>query len=107
MSMCGERIKITHKNNKHADCPMCEAEEEWEHARMCNENKQKRDEWTQNVQAKFKVTIKKRQAMDYEKKIVEETLKYSEKHFTREENMHANQQLLGIIEVFRGVVVKE
>ena len=46
MSMCGERIKITHKNNKHADCPMCEAEEEWEHARMCNENKQKRDEWT-------------------------------------------------------------
>ena len=49
MSMRGERIKVIDKNNNHADCTMCAVEEAWEHAAMCNQNKQTKDEWTQNA----------------------------------------------------------
>ena len=59
------------------------------------------------MQEKFKVIIKNHQAMDHDKNIVEEMLKDLKKRFNREENAHSNNQLLGMSEVFRGLVTKE
>lgn len=69
---------------------------------MCDKDKHIRDEWIQNMKVKFKLIIKNLQAMDYEKKIVEEMEKDLEKYFNKEENVCTNQNFLGIKEVFRG-----
>ena len=44
--------------------------------------------------------------MNYEKKIVEEMVKDSEKYFNNKGNTQTNNQLMGMREVFRGSVVK-
>ena len=45
-------------------------------------------------------------ASKYERKIVNEMIKKVRKYFNRESNFCTNQQVLGMREVFRGVVVK-
>ena len=58
------------------------------------------------MKVKFRETIKKQKATDYEKKIVEEMEKGTEKYFNNEGNL-STHKFLGMTEVLRREVVKE
>ena len=105
--MCGERIKVIDKYNNYDYCPLHNEEELQEHATLCDKNKNIRDDWIAIVKVKFKEIAKKRNATEYEKKITEEMEKDMNKYFNNESNLHASQQIQGMREVFRGVVVNE
>ena len=59
MSAHGKRIIFVDKNNKHTDFPTCNVEESWEHVRLCDKNKQIRDEWIKSAKSKFIEIIQK------------------------------------------------
>ena len=58
------------------------------------EKKQIRDDWIKILKVKFNGIIKKRNAIDYEKNIVEEMEKDIEKYVNNEENLYENQKEL-------------
>ena len=81
LNMNIQRIKVINKNINYSDCPLCKAKQTWEYAIMCDKNKQIRNELIKNAKEKFKIIIKKHQAKDCEKKIVEEIDKDLQKYF--------------------------
>jgi len=107
LNMYGERIKLIDKKNRHAVCPTCNEIETWEHVMLCEKQKEKRAEWVQKLKTQFDVILKKRKATAYEINIVREMENDIVKYFNKEENFWTNQQVLGMRDVFRGIVVRD
>ena len=61
----------------------------------------------QNLKIKFDAILKKRNATAHETNIVREMENDIGKYFNEEENFWTNQQVLGMREVLRGIVVKD
>ena len=68
--------------------------------------KTKRDDWVNQLNKKLNYEVKKLKASAYERKIVNKIIKDVRKQFNRESIFWTNQQVLGMREFFRGVVIK-
>ena len=73
----------------------------------CNKNKKIREDWLLSTKDKFQAIAKKRNIMACEKKIIEEMENDIRKNFNNEGNSCANQQMIGMMEMHRALVVKE
>ena len=73
---------------------------------LCNKHKQIRDEWIKSLKINFNDIAKERNTTEYENKIIDEREKDIDKYFNNKGNLCANQQVLGMIELFRRIVVK-
>ena len=73
---------------------------------LCDKMKDKRDDFVDNLDKKINDVVKKAKSSTHERKIVNEIIKYVGKCFNEESNLWTNQQVLGMIEVFRGLCVK-
>jgi len=74
---------------------------------VVREAKGKRAEWVQKLKTQFDAILKKRKATAYETNIVREMENDIVKYSNKEENFWTNQQVLGMREVFRGIVVRD
>ena len=104
--MHGERIKLIDKKNMNAAFLLCNEIETWEHVMLCEKKKEKRIEWLQHLKINFDIILKKIKATSYETNIVRHMENNIEQCFKNEENFQTNQKVLGMREVFRGIMVK-
>ena len=47
-------IKKIEKSDKKAACPACGDTEDWDHVLLCEQNKNKREEWAKELEIKLK-----------------------------------------------------
>ena len=73
---------------------------------LCDMMKESREEWISELCKKLANAARKVKVSAYEKNIVKEIIKDIGTYFNGEAKFWTNQQVLGIREVFRGVVVK-
>ena len=50
----GKRIRIIDKDNRTEVCPVCDENEDWEYAVLCEKNKDNREEWGKAEEMKMK-----------------------------------------------------
>ena len=73
--MCGDRIKLIDKVNKHAVCPSCDELETWDHVVLCDKMKDERDAWVKKIEKSFIDVSNKLNASMCEINIVKEMIK--------------------------------
>ena len=73
---------------------------------MCEKLKDKREVWIKRISNKIKDAAKKVKASTYKINIVNKIINDVQNFFNGENDFWTNKQVLGMREVFRGVVVK-
>ena len=74
---------------------------------MCDKQNKKRDEWLKFLKTSFNDVAKKVKLNMCELNIVKEMIKNIGKYFNKEQNFWTNHQVIGIREVFGGILVKK
>ena len=69
-NVCGERIELIDKKNRHGVFPLCNEIETWEHVMLFEKQKKNRVEWLKNLKIKFITILMKRKATAYGTNIV-------------------------------------
>ena len=100
LNMCGERIKVIDKGNRHVFCLASNAIETWEHVVLCEKMNNKRNDWVNRLKNKINDALKKVKTSTCESKI-DEMIKEFRNHFNRGNMVLTNKQVLGMREVFR------
>ena len=73
---------------------------------LCYKQHDKIDAWVKNLEKSFNDVVKKGKVTVYEINIVKEMINDIVKIFNKEDFFWKNQQVIGVREVFRGIVVK-
>ena len=74
---------------------------------MCDKNNNEREERKKELEAKLKKVEQCKNMEEKERSIVQEMLKDINKIFNNDDDYYRNQQLIGHMHLFRGIIVKE